>query len=212
MDDPCSNGRLLDNLGSVARMRGNYAEAEAYYRQSLDAERASGSPEGRARVLNNLAEMLRAQGKQTEAVELYQESLALYRQLDIPYGIGGVLLNLAAAERDLGNHQRALDLSLETLTLLRDLDETDLLVAALIGLGGALLQLGLVTRAARIVAAVRALVERESLALEPADQQALDAALKDVRARLDDLAWREAQTQGCAVSLQQALDFALASP
>lgn len=212
MDDPCSNGRLLDNLGSVARMRGNYAEAEAYYRQSLDAERASGSPEGRARVLNNLAEMLRAQGKQTEAVELYQESLALYRQLDIPYGIGGVLLNLAAAERDLGNHQRVLDLSLETLTLLRDLDETDLLVAALIGLGGALLQLGLVTRAARIVAAVRALVERESLALEPADQQTLDAALKDVRARLDDLAWREAQTQGCAVSLQQALDFALASP
>lgn len=207
MDDPRASGRLMDNLGSVARTLGNFHDAELFYRESLEVERASGSPEGRARVLNNLAEMLRSQGKYAESIELYNESLELYRQLDIPYGVGGVLLNIAAAERDLGNHQRVVDLSLETLALLRDLDETDLIVAALIGLAGAFQRLGDVNRAARLCAAVGALVESEDLTLEAADQQEYDRALAAVRS--DDRDWAEAQAQGRAMSRDHMLDFAL---
>lgn len=209
MDNPYTNGRLMDNLGSVARMLGNYNDAEMFYRESLEVERATGSPEGRARVLNNLADMLRTQGKYTQAIDLYNESLELYRQLDIPYGVGGVMLNIAAAERELGNNQRVVDLSLDTLSLLRELDEIDLIVAALIGLAGAFQQLGEMDRAVRLCAAISVLVESEDLTLESSDQAEYERTLASIRA--DDRSWAAAQVQGRSMSLEHALDFAFGS-
>ncbi len=207
LEHPLANGRLMDNLGTVARMLGNYNDAEMFYREGLEVERASGSPEGRARVLNNLADMLRTQGKHTQAVELYNESLELYTQLDIPYGIGVVMLNIAAAEREMGNYQRVVDLSLDTLSLLRDLDETDLIVAALIGMAGAFQRLGEINRAVRLCAAIGVLIESEDLTLEPSDQEEYDRTLASIRD--DEQSWAAAQVQGRAMSLEHALDFVL---
>lgn len=201
-----TSGRLLDNLGGVARMMGNYESAEEFYRQGLEVERVSGSIEGQARVLCNLAEMLRAQGKHDETIALYSESLALYRQLNFAFGECTLLLNLAAAERDLNHLERAAELYHEALTLLRDMDETDLIVIGLAGLAAVTLRMGDAGRAARLCGAASALIEVHELVLEAADQREFEHTQNAVRAQLGEAAW---QTESRAIPPEQALTFAL---
>jgi predicted ATPase len=209
LGDPHTSGRLLDNLGSVARMMGNYESAEQFYRQGLEVERAGGSLEGQARVLNNLAEMLRVQGKHDETIALYNESLALYKRLNFAFGACTLLLNLAAAERDLNHLERAADLYREALNLLRELDELDLIVTGLAGLAGVMLRLGDAPHAGRLCGMASALMSAHELALEPADQDEFARTMNTVRAQLGEPAWAAAQAESRALSLEQVIIYAM---
>ena len=79
----------LDNLGQVATVRGDWAEAEAVYRESLAlrrqlVERLGGTPEALRDLsisLDNVGQVARAQGDWSQAEAVYRESLALRRQL-----------------------------------------------------------------------------------------------------------------------------------
>ena len=206
LGEPHTSGRLLDNLGGVARMMGNYESAEGFYRQGLEVERMSGSIEGQARVLCNLAEMLRAQGKPAETIPLYSESLALYRQLNFAAGEGTLLLNLAAAKRDLNHLEQAAELYREALSLLRELDETELIVIGLAGQAAVTLRMGDTFRAARLCGVAAALMNAHELVLEAADQREFEYTQSMVRVQLGEAAW---QVESRAVSVEQALTFAL---
>ena len=79
----------LDNVGRVARAQGDWPQAEAVYRESLDlrrqlVERLGGTPEALRDLsvsLDNVGRVARAQGDWSQAKAAYRESLGLRRQL-----------------------------------------------------------------------------------------------------------------------------------
>jgi len=79
----------LNNVGQVARARGDWTQAEAVYRESLDltrqlVERLGGTPETLRDLsisLDNVGQVARARGDWTQAEAVYRESLDLRRQL-----------------------------------------------------------------------------------------------------------------------------------
>jgi serine/threonine-protein kinase len=74
----------LNNLGKLAQTRGNYAAAEAYYRESVTIRRelAKGLPDPDLAIgLNNLASLLQDRGDFAGAEAMYRETLALRRKL-----------------------------------------------------------------------------------------------------------------------------------
>ncbi|KAH9221738.1 hypothetical protein DL95DRAFT_421304 [Leptodontidium sp. 2 PMI_412] len=72
-------GKLLYNLGSCSQMRGQYAEAEAIYRQTLQLKETSLGKEypDTLGTIINLAISLHSQGKYTEAEAMYRQTLQL---------------------------------------------------------------------------------------------------------------------------------------
>jgi tetratricopeptide (TPR) repeat protein len=69
---------LLNNLGSLARARGDLPAAEALHREALAMRRKAlpASHPDIAQSLNNLAFVLRAQGRLTEAAPMFREAVA----------------------------------------------------------------------------------------------------------------------------------------
>ena len=75
-------GTTLDNLGSLRRAQGKYAQAEPLYQRSLAILEKALGPEHPdvATSLNNVASIYQAQGRYAEAEPLYQRSLAIYEK------------------------------------------------------------------------------------------------------------------------------------
>ena len=79
----------LDRLGQVARSQGDWSQAEAAYRESLEirrrlVERLGGTPEALRDVsisLTNVGQVARSQGNWSQAEAAYRESLEIGRQL-----------------------------------------------------------------------------------------------------------------------------------
>jgi tetratricopeptide (TPR) repeat protein len=71
--------RLLDEIGSVQSMLGNYVDAEATYRRALELREQSGqlSDPGIAWTLNGLASALIAQGRTRDADAVARRALAI---------------------------------------------------------------------------------------------------------------------------------------
>ncbi len=76
-------GTTLDNLGSLRRAQGKYAEAEQLYKRSWKILlTALGSEHSLvAQSLNNLAGIYQAQGRNAEAEPLFKRALAIYEKV-----------------------------------------------------------------------------------------------------------------------------------
>jgi tetratricopeptide (TPR) repeat protein len=94
-----SDWARLDDAGTAAYQKGNFAEAEKSF---LDAQKASESfPAGDlrlARTLNNLALVYDAENKDKESEELYKKSLALKQAAEKPdfLSINATINNLSS--------------------------------------------------------------------------------------------------------------------
>jgi predicted ATPase/class 3 adenylate cyclase len=70
----------LTNLGLLATLRGDFAEAHQMFEATLAALPADGSPFARATVLGNLAWVVRREGDWAHAAALQREALALHNE------------------------------------------------------------------------------------------------------------------------------------
>lgn len=104
------NDALIEK-GMEHYAQGRYAEAEAVFRQSLDAENeVFGNDHPRtASVLNTLAVLCNVQGRYTEAEELFNLSLAAYERAlgDDHMNTYGIRNNLAELYRHQGRYMEA---------------------------------------------------------------------------------------------------------
>jgi len=96
----------LNNLAIVRQARGDLDEAEAFFRRSLELDRAARGPRHPyvASTMNNLALLLRARGRLEDAEPIMREILDLRREtvgVDHPYYAIG-LNNLAVVLRERG--------------------------------------------------------------------------------------------------------------
>ena len=87
--------RALNQLGEIARFRGDDAVAAERYRQSLTLWRQLAERERIAMVLHNLAPVVARLGDRRQSAELFTESLEISRGLRHMHGVALCLLGIA---------------------------------------------------------------------------------------------------------------------
>ena len=114
---------ILNNLGEVARLQGDYDSARKYYQQSLDLAQVLGDRKGIASILGNLGNVAESQGDYDSARKYYQQSLDLAQALGDRQVIATNLGNLGEVARLQGDYDAARKYYQQSLDLAQDLGD-----------------------------------------------------------------------------------------
>ena len=188
-----------------------YKNSIALSAEGLALFRGLNHQPGMAQALNGLGEAARLDGDYERAVEAYEECLAISRALGDKQREAIMLGNLGYIAQHRGDYERAEALSKAALALLWKLQSTYLIAFALATLAGPVEMKGDPERAARLLGASAALFETLGAGLQPADQPEVDQYIAALRMQLDEARFRAAWAEGRAMSLDEAVSYALGS-
>ncbi|MCL6642469.1 MAG: tetratricopeptide repeat protein [Candidatus Bipolaricaulota bacterium] len=197
----------LSSLGSVAYDRGDYVLARSRYEESLRIRRELDDKQGVAYSLNSLGSVALRQGDLDRARALFEESLSLFRQMEVRGGIAGALSGLASVAYYQREYERATALYRESLRLRQEGGEKPNILSCFEGLAAVLRAQGQLRRAAILWAAAQAL--RETLGIRRTPAESAECDLTAVQSELDEEAFTAAWAKGQAMTLEQALEYAL---
>jgi tetratricopeptide (TPR) repeat protein len=199
----------LSNLGKVAHSQGEYAEAMAMFEGSLAIHRELEARQGIAASLSNLGKVAWAQGDYAGARALLEECLVMYRELRDRQGIAILLTNLGNVAYDQGEYGAARALHEEFLAIYRGLGGRHGAAYSLEGLAAVLLAQAEAYKAVRLWGAADALRESIGAPLPPDERERCERQMALARSALGEDARSAAWSEGRAMSLDQAIAYAL---
>ncbi len=197
------------SAGLVAYEQGDYPSARAMLEESLALSREIGDKSGIAHSLNNLGLVAMEQGDYSSARALYEESLALRRELGDKWGIANSLGNLGLVAMEQGDYTAARALHSKSLALRMDLGEKKGIAAYLAGLGGVAVRVGEAERGTKLLGAVEMLLQSISAVLYREDRLPYEKNAQQARTLLREEAFEKAWHEGRAMSMEQAIEYAL---
>jgi non-specific serine/threonine protein kinase len=209
LDDARGSLYVQINLAGLSVAQSHYPEAAVLLRESVDRARSSGERVALFSSLGVLAIALHRQGQWAEAHRLYEQALAMAREHFGPWEIGTTLNDLARAECDEGSHDIARKHFAEGMTILHSLGNRPGVIDSLEGLAGVAAETVAPRRAARLWGAADALRREIGDARSAHDSIAYERQLKQVRAILTGEAFDQAWDEGRAMSLDDAVRYAL---
>jgi ATP/maltotriose-dependent transcriptional regulator MalT len=200
----------LNILGTVAIYSGEYAQAQAYYEESVDIFRKLEDRVGVSKCLANLGTVAFYSGDFAGARGFYEESLALQRELGDMWGMAASLVNLGATALNQRDYAEAARHYKESLPLLNELGDKASIAECLEGLAAAVgaWKGGQPERAARLFGAADALRETVGTPRSVAARPEYERNLTTARSLIHEVAFGEAFAQGRAMSLEEALALA----
>jgi predicted ATPase/transcriptional regulator with XRE-family HTH domain len=207
--DPRTAAGALNALGLVAQHEGDLERAAARLEESLALMREVGDRRGIAVALGNLGAVALYQGDLERAAASTEEALAFFRQVGDRDSSAVCLRNMGKVARRQGEGARAEALQREALALFRELGDPLRSAEGLELLASTAGATGQWERAARLLGAAAAL--REPLDTLPLAQDRADVeqAVAPARAALGEDAWAAAFALGQALSLEEAIAYAL---
>ena len=200
-------------LGNVARDAGDYPAAARRYAEAEALARPTGDNWVLGQILWNRGGLAQRQGDYRLARWLLEEVLALRRTQHNPRDVGVTLAALGRVALAAGDTATARTRLTQAVTVLRDGGQVWSLPLRLAELAQLAAAQGQPTRAARLWGAAAA--QRQTLVGRPprADEDPLFGtpaqADEVLRARLGDAAFAAAWAQGQALTLEQAVAYAL---
>jgi len=197
------------SLGHLAMAQGEYTRAVELYKQSLAVFSALGEKQGMAPALHGLGNAALLHQDLTAARLHLERCLGMFREMDDKEGIGRALHSLGMIVRLQGDIDQAAALHRESLLLLNAVGDRRGIVASLVGLAGVACDRGHLERAARLIGAADGSRESIGAALPAADRADYDRNLATVRVALREEAFATAWTEGQAMPLEQAIEYAL---
>jgi predicted ATPase len=200
---------MLSMLGLIAIARRDYAAASPLLEESLALSREADARHIISTSLNYLGQLAYAQGDYSQAEVLFAESLALRRQLGDRRGSVAILGALGEAVLAQGEVAGARKLHAEALSLSRELNYQQGYSWALRGLAQTAAAVGRPEQAVRLWGAEEALREATTLPIWPEQQPDYERAIAAARAALDEETFAAAWAAGRAMSLEQAIAYAL---
>jgi predicted ATPase len=200
----------LYGLALVALQRGDDQQATPLCLESLALCRELEAKGTSASVLNCLGIIAEHEGAYDRAATLYTESLMLYREEGNKDGIAWSLRNLGSVAQHQGAYERAAALYMESLVLREELGDKDGVAWCLEGLMGVALGRGQAVHGARLGGAAEALREAIGAHMPPDKRTEYDRTLAAIHAQLTESAFVAAWAEGHAMSLEQAIAYALA--
>jgi predicted ATPase/DNA-binding winged helix-turn-helix (wHTH) protein len=203
----------LNSLGNVAFNQGDYPAARALHEESLAIRRELGDRFGIAGSLNNLGLVARNQDDYPAARALLEESRAIHRELGDRFGIATSLSNLGNVVLNQGDHPAARALLEESLAIRRELGDRFGIPYSLEGLAAVVASQRDPLRAARIWGATERSRAEIGTPLQLWERSGYDRRVAAARiASGDDAAFDSAWQEGRCLTLDQAIDLALAKP
>jgi predicted ATPase/class 3 adenylate cyclase len=189
----------LQHLGGLAVTMGDFARATGLLSEALAVSRALGFAVVVARSLASLGNIARVQGRYEQAAGQLAESVALFRALGERGGVAWALEGLGHVAQARGSSEQAAGYFAESLVLYRDLGYLHAVAERLEDLADVANAQGQSLRAARLLGAAAGL------------RQALGVTPGAARGRLDAEGLAAAWAVGQAMSLEQAVAYALES-
>src|SRR5262249_55261196 len=119
------------------------------------------------------------------------------------------LHNLAAVELVQGNHGKGETLLRESLDISRKLKHREGIAMGLVGFAGVAIAKGQQDRAARLLGATDVLLGTLGLRLDHPDQIEYNGCVEAARTALGDTAFATSRAEGRAMTLEQAVEYAL---
>jgi tetratricopeptide (TPR) repeat protein len=198
----------MHDLGNLAFSQGHYAETEERFMKSLAKFQELGDKFSVAYVLNSLGKLARLQGDYEQAGKFYEQNLLIFRELRGRFVLKYPFFNLAWVSLHESDYRKAKALFEGSLKLSNESSDRASITDCLAGFASVLGMIGKPAQAARLFGAVESLLESISR-MELADQKEFDQYVAAVGAQLDETAFEEAWTEGRAMTLEQAVDYAL---
>jgi tetratricopeptide (TPR) repeat protein len=199
----------LCSLALVPQSLGDYERATELYEESMHLFREQGDKLSLAQCLINMGMVARSQGDLERAAKLTEESVALFGELRARGGVSMGLCNLgwiALLQDDLG---RAADLYRESLSISWDTGMNPLVQSGLEGFACLAAAEGETERAALLWGAAQALHETKNIPRDTDFLAEADARISAVRLGMGEQAWEEAWHKGRAMTLDEAVSYAL---
>jgi tetratricopeptide (TPR) repeat protein len=155
--------------------------------------------------------MERYQGNYEQARVYWKQNFEILQELRASEDLAFPYLALASISFRLGEYDEAKRLFIASLEICMESRYQGILVSCLAGLAGILCIAGKPEQAARLLGAAELFIEN-FLSLEPADQMDFENYVVLVRKQLDGGAFEKAWGQGRAMTMEQAVKFALENP
>jgi tetratricopeptide (TPR) repeat protein len=212
----------LSLLGELALAQANYATAHTCFEESLAQSKIVGDKLHITYALDDLGQVAHAQGNYAAALLYYNESLLLRRELGNSGGIADILISLgqlAVAQTDYATARSCFN---ESLSLCRatqnkcdrswpfsrhGADGSQGMALCLAGLAAVATAQKQMEPAARLCGAADALIVTNRLS--PLDCAHYDRTIAAIRAQLDEEAFAAAWAAVRAMTIEQAVAYAL---
>jgi predicted ATPase/DNA-binding XRE family transcriptional regulator len=201
--------RALIILGDGALFEGDVDRATAKFQKSLDISQDLEDAEGIALSLLYLGRAAHMRGDDARSNTLLEESLVVFKNSGDSRGVAEVLLELGRVAHAQGNETHALALCRESLVLSRKLDNKSHIAFCLTTLAGVIQAAGNAARAARLFGVAEMLLESIDAVLDPGGSLSYPSDLAAARTELGEPAFEEARGEGRAMTVEQAVAYAL---
>jgi tetratricopeptide (TPR) repeat protein len=199
----------LYNLGVLTLRQGDFAAARPWLEESLELQRGLSLP-GVAYCIDALGELALRQGDYEQARTYFAECMALYRETGRIVTSVWAIVNLGYAALRQGDAARAQALFVEGQERFNEVGNKIGAVYALEGLASLAVAHGRAERAVRIFAGTDAMREAIGDRRPPIEQADIDRDFTLIRTQLDEATIAAAQAEGCAMTIEQAIAYALA--
>jgi len=199
-------------LSALAQRLGDPETRRTLALEALEVRRQTAGPRMTGWALWGVGRAEQDLGNRGEALRYYTEALASFRAGHDKYGIATALQFAAPMALVEGDFDTAQSCWREALTRFRDMGHRDLTVDMIEGLGRVARHRGEAERAVRLCGAARALRDRLEAAGEARPKPSRpwrDEMTADLRARLSQEAFDAAWAEGEAMTLDQAIHYAL---
>ena len=208
-DDKWGIADALLELGAISLYLDDHERAKECYEEGINLCRRLGYGLRLADLLNSLGDVYMLEGAFERGADLSGEAAVLYRERGYKGGLHWALNSMGWVALLQGNHERARTSYQESLTLCLELGDRLTASESLEGLScisGAERE---AEWAARLFGAAEALREEVGSEHMPEEDALREPYLAAVRSRLDEAAWETAWAEGRAMSMEQAIEYAL---
>jgi non-specific serine/threonine protein kinase len=200
---------VLRGLGEIAQDEGDLRSAKTYYEQSLSLFRSLGDINGLSIVSGHLAILALLLNDYDQAAALSTEMLVIGRKRGDNRTTAVGLTTLGFALCGKGELDQATTQFAEALALQATLTDKRVTQYNLMGMALAAFVRGQPERAARLFGAADSLREMIGTPLPPSEEPLYDSLVRSVRAELDEATFEAMWTKGRAMTVEQAIKYAL---
>jgi predicted ATPase/DNA-binding CsgD family transcriptional regulator len=212
LGDRQSVGISIMLQGGTAIALGRYAAAHLLLEESLALAREADDKFRIALTLNSLGDLARCERQADQACAAYEESLALLRELGAVREVPNTLHNLAYVYLDQADIERAHALFRESLEGHREQDNRAGVLEGLLGFAALAAAIGLAAESVCLFTAAVAQVRGNSPIAWFPEKIEYEHYSGLARAKLSEADFEAEQAKGRALSMEQAIDYALDLP
>ncbi|HET7483094.1 MAG TPA: tetratricopeptide repeat protein, partial [Actinomycetota bacterium] len=199
----------LNSLGVVLRALGDLDAAETRLERAIELRTAMDERSGLSASTSNLGITAIDRGDFERAKDLFETALALDRKLGDEWAVAVDANNLAVAHLELTELDEAGELSKQALRAFSEYGDKDGLAEALEVSAGVAGARGRADEAARLAGAADSIRIDAGLPMKPPDRGRLERWLMEPRSVLGDDAFQARWDEGAAMTIEQAVVFAL---